>query len=101
MMTELDVEIFARAVVTEINKHPPVASRTWLSLKEAARYIGMSEQTLSSRVKNGSAPPSTLISRKARRFFRADIDAWIKAGGGHAADKRGPSLGLRASGGAK
>ena len=91
-MTDSQVEKIARAVATKVAaelvrgigdnvRHSLLATRTWLSLQECAQYIGYSEQHLSTLVSDGTAPPSVLISARARRFARADVDAWIKNGG--------------------
>jgi excisionase family DNA binding protein len=54
--------------------------RTWFDLQGAATYLAISEQTLSRYVKEKTAPPSVKIGN-GRRFHRADLDAWIRAGG--------------------
>ena len=54
--------------------------RTWFDLQGAAAYLAISEQTLSRYVKEETAPPSVKIGN-GRRFHRADLDAWIRAGG--------------------
>jgi excisionase family DNA binding protein len=54
--------------------------RTWFDLQGAAAYLAISEQTLSRYVKEQTAPPSVKIGN-GRRFHRADLDAWIRAGG--------------------
>ena len=61
--------------------HTLLATRAWLSSQECAQYIGFSEQHLSTMVRDGTAPPSVLISARARRFARADVDQWIRNGG--------------------
>jgi hypothetical protein len=78
-VTNSEVEKFARSTARAIADEMGLSSRTWLSLQEAARYLGYSEQTLSFR--NGAAPPSVLISARARRFNRGAVDKWIENGG--------------------
>jgi predicted DNA-binding transcriptional regulator AlpA len=75
MLTE-EMQALARAIAEECRKNPPVP-RKWLSLQEAAAYLGIAEQTLSLRIKQDRAPRSTLISRKARRFSIEDLDQWV------------------------
>ncbi len=53
--------------------------RTWFDLQGAAAYLAISEQTLSRYVKEQAAPLSVKIGN-GRRFHRADLDAWIRAG---------------------
>ena len=67
-------------VLTALRRKPPVP-RAWLSLQECAAYCGVAEQTMSSYVRRGIAPPSILLSRNARRFRLVDVDAWMQAGG--------------------
>jgi predicted DNA-binding transcriptional regulator AlpA len=55
--------------------------REWLNHAEAASYIGISAQSLSTYLKAKHGPPSVLIARNARRFRKRDVDAWIQAGG--------------------
>lgn len=76
-MNKIEIQKLAREIAAELG----LSSRNWLSLQEAATYIGYSEQTLCELVRAGTAPLSTLISKRARRFARTDIDAWIKNGG--------------------
>jgi excisionase family DNA binding protein len=72
----------AAAVCKEFNaKHFANGEpRTWFDLQGAAAYLALSEQTLSRYVKEQTAPPSVKIGN-GRRFHRADLDAWIRAGG--------------------
>jgi excisionase family DNA binding protein len=53
--------------------------RTWFDLQGAAACLAISEQTLSRYVKEQTAPPTVKIGN-GRRFHRADLDAWIRAG---------------------
>jgi excisionase family DNA binding protein len=79
-MTEQETHDLAVMIANELRKNPTIP-RKWLSGKEAAAYLGLSSQTLALRIKQGRAPRSTLISRKARRFAVADLDRWIEEGG--------------------
>lgn len=76
-------ECAAKAVETILAelRRRPIVQPEWLSLQETAVYCGYSEQQLSEFVRRGVAPPSILFSRNARRFKRAEIDAWCAAGG--------------------
>jgi excisionase family DNA binding protein len=76
-MTNGDIKFIIREVAAELG----LPSRNWLSSQECAQYLGFSEQHLCSLVRAGTAPPSVLISKRARRFARADVDQWIKNGG--------------------
>jgi len=76
-MTKIEIQKIFRELAAELG----LSSRNWLSLQEWARYLGYSEQHLSELVRAGTAPPSVLISARARRFARADVDVWIKKGG--------------------
>lgn len=70
----------ADAVIERLRRNPLVAPE-WLSLQDAAAYTGYSEQQLSEFVRTGRAPKSVKFSNNARRFRRADLDAWCAAGG--------------------
>jgi predicted DNA-binding transcriptional regulator AlpA len=74
-------KIEIQKIVRELTAELGLSSRNWLSGKECSRYLGYSEQHLSELVRAGTAPPSVLISKRARRFARADVDAWIRNGG--------------------
>ena len=76
-MTKIEMQKIVREIAAELG----LPSRNWLSGKDCARYLGYSEQHLSTMVLAGTAPPSVLISARARRFARADVDTWIKNGG--------------------
>src|SRR5882762_4625234 len=54
--------------------------RTWFDQGGAAAYIGIAEPTLCNYVMQGVGPKSCKIGN-GRRFNRADLDAWILAGG--------------------
>jgi predicted DNA-binding transcriptional regulator AlpA len=66
-------------VLAELRRRP-IVHPEWLSLQDAAKYTGYSEQQFSDFVKRGIAPKSVLFSRNARRFKRSDLDAWCAAG---------------------
>jgi hypothetical protein len=52
----------------------PLHERTWLTTREAAAYTALHEATLRRDF------PSTLISPRARRFNRAELDARLQGG---------------------
>jgi excisionase family DNA binding protein len=51
-------------------------SRKWLTIKEAARYIGMSVGFLRKAVRLRSVP-HTRVGTKALRFDRDALDQWL------------------------
>jgi predicted DNA-binding transcriptional regulator AlpA len=67
-------------ILAELRRRP-VIQPEWLSLQNAAVYTGYSEQQFSEFVRTNRAPKSIKFSHNARRFRRADIDAWCAAGG--------------------
>ena len=69
-MTDSQIEKIVRTVAAEFG----LSSRTWLSLQECAHYLGYSEPHLSALVRTGKAPASVLISARARRFNRVDVE---------------------------
>ncbi len=75
--------IIALAVDTALKRAAKSSAvpQEWLSSKQLAAYLGMSEVSIARYVKAGIAPPSVKIARNARRFRKRDVDAWIAAGG--------------------
>jgi len=67
-------------VLSRLQAGYALEQRVWLSSQEAARYLGLNEATLAVYVKAGCAPESFKIGG-GRRFNRADLDRWIRAGG--------------------
>ncbi len=49
----------------------------WISLEEAANYLGIKEVTLRSWIKQGKDIPASRIG-KLWRFKRAELDEWVK-----------------------
>jgi hypothetical protein len=72
--------IATRATIDALRRNPLIQPE-FLSLQDAARYLGYSEQQLSLFVKTSIAPRSVKFSNNARRFKRSDLDAWALAGG--------------------
>jgi excisionase family DNA binding protein len=54
--------------------------KKWLTINEAARYIGMSVAFLRKAVRLRSVP-HTRVGMKALRFNREALDAWLAAQG--------------------
>jgi len=54
------------------------ADKKWLTISEAARYIGMSVAFLRKAVRLRSVP-HTRVGTKALRFDREALDAWLAA----------------------
>jgi excisionase family DNA binding protein len=52
----------------------------WLTIKEAARYIGMSTAFLRKAVRLRSVPHAR-VGTKSLRFNREALDAWIQKNG--------------------
>ena len=52
-------------------------TRTWLSPKEAAVYLGVSEQTLATRRMEGQPPKFSKPVGKIY-YFKTDLDAYLK-----------------------
>jgi excisionase family DNA binding protein len=56
------------------------ADKKWLTINEAAHYIGMSTGFLRKAVRLRSVP-YTRVGTKALRFNREALDAWLAASG--------------------
>ena len=70
-----------RITAKQLRATIPLEQRTWLSTIECATYLGFGESHLHTLLRDHRGPPSTLISARARRFKRADVDAWVEARG--------------------
>ena len=60
------------------------AQDDWLSLPDAAAYLGLHRDTLRKRAKAGLVPFEQDGDRCRMYFRRSDLDAWRRAGGGPA-----------------
>jgi predicted DNA-binding transcriptional regulator AlpA len=49
------------------------------NLPGAARYLGISEETLRRKHSQGDAPPRTRVGSRNWSYSYADIDAWVAA----------------------
>jgi predicted DNA-binding transcriptional regulator AlpA len=82
------VDASVKAALNALRREPLIQPE-WLSLQSAAHYTGFSESRFSEFIKAGTAPPSVLLSRNARRFRRSDLDKWVLAGGPSATSNSG------------
>ncbi len=82
------VEPMARRVVELLREHDATdADGSWLDSAEAARYLGVSRDTLRKLAAAGQMPSEQDGPRCKRYFRRSDLDAW-RQGGGRAAHLR-------------
>ena len=51
----------------------------WISIEEAAEYLGVNKDTIRNWIKKGSGIPANKIG-KQWRFKCSDLDAWVKSG---------------------
>lgn len=58
--------------------YKPHILRPFLSIDEAARYLGVSTSFLNKRRGNRSSPPHIKLGRRVM-YARTDLDAWISA----------------------
>jgi excisionase family DNA binding protein len=65
---------------TEMRGSQVQTDNRWLTISEAARYIGMSVAFLRKAVRLRSVP-HTRVGAKALRFDREALDAWLLANG--------------------
>lgn len=56
-------------------------SERWLSIREAASYLGMSVGFLRKAVRLRRVPFAR-VGSKSLRFRRADLDRWLESGSG-------------------
>ena len=50
-----------------------------LHTREAARLLGLSPRTLESLRLRGGGPPFVSVTKRAVRYRRSDLEAWIRA----------------------
>jgi excisionase family DNA binding protein len=60
----------------------PVTGRSLVGSAEAARILGVSQQTLNRTVRIGRLRPSAITPGGHRRFAVSDLEAWQSARGG-------------------
>ena len=76
-LDELSEKIAARIVSALQESRPPVAPE-WMSLKQAAAYLGYTtEKAFRDRCSKPEPPPSYKIGR-LRRFKRDELDTWVR-----------------------
>lgn len=51
--------------------------KVFFTTKEAAKYVGMAEQTLAGRRSKGLEPKFYKPSKKKVLYLKSDLDAWI------------------------
>lgn len=51
----------------------------WISIEEAADYLGVNKDTIRNWLKNDSQIPGHKIG-KQWKFKRSELDAWVKSG---------------------
>ena len=51
----------------------------WISIEEAAEYLGIKPVTLRCWIRNGKDVPAQKIGKKWK-FKRSELDAWVKSG---------------------
>lgn len=61
--------------MTDIN----VLDDKWISLEEAAEYLGVKPITIRDWIKKGNGIPAHKIG-KQWKFKRSELDAWVKSG---------------------
>ena len=68
-------------LLEERHGSPPVANDSpWLSIADAAVYLGVSERTIERAIARGRLESSTIGSR--RLLHRAELDAYVRAATG-------------------
>lgn len=52
---------------------------SWISLENAANYLGVSKDTVRSWIRNGNGIPAHKLG-KLWKFKKSELDEWIKSG---------------------
>ncbi len=74
-------ELLFKELITKIDRLKPEYPN-WLSVKQCAEYIGVSESTIRTMVKSGDIPYRRLPTAEggAIRFNRRQVDLWLLSG---------------------
>lgn len=51
----------------------------WISIEEAANYLGVNKDTIRNWIKKGDCMPAHKIG-KLWKFKKSELDSWIKSG---------------------
>lgn len=65
--------------IHEVNKMKEIMNDKWISIEEAADYMGVKVVTLRKWMRNGSDIPAHKIG-KLWKFKVSELDAWVKSG---------------------
>lgn len=65
--------------IHEVNKMKEIMNDKWISIEEAAEYMGVKVVTLRKWMRNGSDIPAHKIG-KLWKFKVSELDAWVKSG---------------------
>ncbi len=58
----------------------PIKDR-WLTVTEAASFVGLSEKGLRNRIQRGDGPKIARLGARTIRIHSADLRAWIQKAG--------------------
>ncbi len=90
-------ELVAERVAAEIDSVADGNGSPWLSLRQAAGYLGLSERTIERELSRGRLRSSTVGPR--RLLHREELDAYVRGdGGGRSANHATPPPGSRVDG---
>ena len=73
------VEKLAGAAATPNAQAPSGAVSEWLDEAAAATHLNVSRKFLEQHRTAGDGPPWHRVGRRAIRYSRADLDAWMRA----------------------
>lgn len=52
-----------------------------LSTKEACQHLGIGKTTLNSFIQSGLVPSHTIQGYSGRKFFKSELNDWVRSGG--------------------
>lgn len=64
--------------ISEQLREIPVVLPEYLTLRQVARFCGLSLSSLERLVRKGEGPPATRFTDRAIRYRLADVRAWAK-----------------------
>ena len=78
LLDALADEIAARVAARLPTPPPQPATEAWLTMREAAGYLGLSVKTLEEWRAQGTGPAAHKVGSRAIRYSRADLEAYAR-----------------------
>ena len=76
MELKLDYPLLSKLVANELRREPVVPQ--WLSPAQVAVYVGLPEKTLAEYRRKSTGPTFSRCGKHVR-YFRPDVDEWLRS----------------------